>query len=96
MSPEEEIVRGSQAQRVLADSIYKEAFDAIRERIVQQLSMAETADDKRDRLNALLIALATVHRYMEQIMTTGKMAAQQIERDRSFTERVRDKVRSVA
>ena len=96
MSPDEELARAGKAQRVLADDMYQEAYGTIRERIIQQLSQAETAGDKRDRLNALLVSLETVRRYMEQVMITGKMAAQQIERDRTFSERVGDKIRSIA
>lgn len=95
MTPEEEIRRGRHARNVLDDEVYREAYEAVRERIVSQLSLAETVGEKRDRLNTLLVALATVQRYMEQTMLTGKMAAEQIERDKKFTERVLDRVRAV-
>lgn len=95
MTPDEEIRRGRHARNVLEDEVYREAYDAVRDRIVSQLSLAETVGDKRERLNTLLVALATVQRYMEQVMLTGKMAAEQIERDKRFTERVIDRVRTV-
>lgn len=95
MTPDEEIRRGRHARNVLDDEVYREAYDAVRDRIVSQLSLAETVGDKRERLNTLLVALATVQRYMEQVMQTGKMAAEQIERDKRFTERVMDRVRTV-
>lgn len=95
MTPEQEIERGFAAKRLLEDSIYKEAHETIRERIVGQLSLAETVGDKRERLNSLLVALSSVHRYMEQIAIGGKMAAEQIERDRTFTERVGERLRAV-
>jgi hypothetical protein len=88
VSPEEERIRGNKAQRVLADDLYIEAFSSVRERIVSQLSQAETTGDKRQRLNDLLVALSTVNRYLEQVMTGGKMAAQEIERQRTLKERV--------
>lgn len=96
MTPEEEIRRGNRARNILGDEIYVEAYSSVRERIVSQLSLAEVDADKRARLNNLLVALATVQRYMEQVMVGGKMAAEQIERDKTFAERVRDRVRSVA
>lgn len=96
MTPDEEVQRGHEAQRVLGDRIYNEAYTAIRERIVQQLAQVELDDAKRARLNNLLIAHETVRRYMENVMQSGKLAAQQIERDRTFAERMRDKIRSVA
>lgn len=96
MTPEEELQRGNEAKRILNDAIYNEAYTVIRERIVQQLSQMEIDDAKRARLNSLLVAHETVRRYMEQVVMTGKMAAAQIERDRTFAERMRDKIRSVA
>lgn len=95
MTPEDEVRRGRHARNVLEDEVYREAYEAVRDRIVSQLSLAETVGDKRERLNSLLIALATVQRYLEQVMQTGKMAAEQIERDKRFTERVMDRVRTV-
>jgi hypothetical protein len=96
MTPEEEQRRGSLARQVLGSPIYQEAHTVIRERILQQLSQAELSDDKRNRLNYLLIALGSVQKYMQNIMDGGKMAGEQIERDRTFAERVKDKIRSVA
>lgn len=95
MTPDEEIRRGRRARNVLDDEVYREAYEAVRDRIVSQLSLAETVDDKRERLNSLLVALATVQRYMEQVMLTGKMAAEQIERDRKFSERVLDRIKAI-
>ena len=95
MTPEEEVTRGHKAERLMRDEIYQEAFATVRERIVGQLSQAEVAGDKRDRLNSLLVGLSTVQRYIEQVAVGGKMAAQQIERDRTFTERVGDRLRKV-
>lgn len=94
MTPEEELQRGNEARRVLHDRIYLEAYETIRERIVQQLAQVETDDAKRGRLNSLLIAHEAVRRYMEQVMLTGKMAAAQIERDKTLAERMRGLVRS--
>lgn len=95
MTPDEEIRRGRHARNVLDDEVYREAYEAVRDRIVSQLSLAETVGDKRERLNSLLVALATVQRYMEQVMQTGKMAAEQIERDRKFSERVMDRIKAI-
>ena len=95
MTPDEEIRRGRHARNLLDDEVYREAYEAVRDRIVSQLSLAETVDDKRERLNSLLVALATVQRYMEQVMLTGKMAAEQIERDRKFSERVLDRIKAI-
>lgn len=90
------MIRGNEAAQVLRHPRYVEAYTVIRERIVSQLAQAELAADKRDRLNNLLIALSSVQKYMEQVAMGGKMAAQQIERDRTLAQRMGDKLRSVA
>ena len=88
MSPQEEERRGLEAQVVLENGIYKESYKVIRDNIVSQLSLADLADDKRQRLNNLLVALAKVEQYMKQVMVSGTMAAMQIERERTLAERI--------
>jgi len=88
MSPEEEVQRGGRAQRVLGDEIYKEAFDTIQARIVGLLAQSETIGEQRERLNALLVAHNKIKQYMEQVALGGKMAAEQIERERTLAERM--------
>jgi siroheme synthase (precorrin-2 oxidase/ferrochelatase) len=96
MTPEQEVTRGHQARRILDDAMYKEAFDTLRDRLVSLLETAELPKSKRERVNNLLIQHSKVRKYMETIMQTGQMAAQQIEKDKTFTERMREKVRSIA
>lgn len=91
MSPEQEERRGLEAQQVLQNGIYKEAYSALRDNIVTQLSLADLADERRKRLNDLLVALGKVEGYMRQVMVSGTMAAQEIERQRSLAERVRSR-----
>jgi len=93
MSPEEEVQRGGRAQRVLGDEMYKEAFDTIQARIVGLLAQSETVGEQRERLNALLVAHNKVKQYMEQVVIGGKMAAEQIEHDRTLKERMLRMVR---
>jgi flagellar assembly factor FliW len=88
MSPELEVARGHKAQRVLKDDMYLEAFSAIQDRIVGLLAMAETTGEQRANLNALLVAHNKVKQYMEQVVLGGKMAAEQIERERTLADRI--------
>ena len=94
MTPEQEECRGLEAQQVLQNGIYKEAYSTIRDNIVTQLSLADLADDRRKRLNDLLVALGKVEGYMRQVMVSGTMAAQEIERQRTLAERVRGRFRA--
>jgi flagellar assembly factor FliW len=88
VSPELEVARGHKAQRVLKDEMYLEAFSAIQDRIVGLLAMAETTGEQRANLNALLVAHNKVKQYMEQVVLGGKMAAEQIERERTLADRI--------
>lgn len=93
MSPELEVTRGGQAQRLLNDAMHKEAFETIHARIVGLLAQSETTGERRDRLNHLLVAHTQIHAYWEQVIIGGKMAAEQIERDRTLKERMLRMVR---
>ncbi len=44
---------------------------------------------QRERLNMLLVALSAVERYMRNVMEGGKIAAAEIERERTLRERMR-------
>ena len=88
MSPELEITRGHNAKRVLDDPMYQEAFATVQKRVVDLLAQAETYGERRERLNHLLVALHSVKGYLEQVVVGGKMAAEQIERERTLKERM--------
>ncbi len=89
MTPEQEIQRGHNAKRLLSDTLYQEAWDAPKAKIIKLLESADLDPAKRERLNNLLVAFATARNYAEQVMMSGKMAAEQIERDKTFQERVK-------
>lgn len=88
MNPQQEERRGIEARAILENAIYREAYQTIRDNIVSQLALADTPDDKRQRLNNLLIALSKVEQYMKQIMASGTMAAMQIERERTLADKL--------
>jgi hypothetical protein len=95
MKPEDEIQRGGAAARLLRDAMYMESFTTVRDRLVSLLEQ-DQPDDKRERLTADLRSLRRVKAYVEQVALGGKMAAEQIERDRTLAQRMGDKLRSVA
>ena len=87
----EEQRRGAGAASVLNNDIYKEAYRAIEQRILHVLQSADTPDDRRKRMNDLLIALNKLDGYMREVMASGKMAAMQIEQEeqrRSWKEKI--------
>ena len=96
MTPEEEWRNGTYAKQALDNPAYNGAYELIQERILSLLAQVDLPEDRRIRLNYLWIALNTVRKQMENVMSGGKMAAEQIERDKTFAERVKDRIRSVA
>jgi len=94
VSPEAEITRGNNARRILDDAMYVEAYAAIEQRLVDLMASADLDDAKGTHLRHLLAAHRKVRQYMEQVMIGGKLAAEQIERERTLAERVRDRFRA--
>lgn len=84
-----EEMRGEQARSVLDNPIYRESYKAVEDRIVDQLGLADLDKDRREKLNNLLVAHRTLKRYMETVLTTGTMAAMEINRKKTLAERFR-------
>ena len=80
--------RGEDAKRVLNDDIYKEAFAALEARWLNELVQQDIDPKRAEYLRTLLVAGRKHRQYMEQVMVTGTMAAMEIERKRSRSERV--------
>lgn len=91
MTPELEIRRGEEAQRVLTSDVYREAFALVEERLLSQLAVFEIDKDRAEYLRQLLVSNRKVRSILEQIMVTGRMAEEQ----KSLMERIRDKVPKV-
>jgi hypothetical protein len=88
--------RGEEARRLLDSALLKEAYNVIESNIVSKLALAATTDEQAKELRALLIALHKVRKYLENVLTTGTMAALEIERKRTLGERAADVYRSLA
>ena len=82
-------IRGEEARRVLQSEVYKEAYAAVRERLVAQLESADIPAERRQRIVDLLVAHKVVNRYMEQMMVTGTMAEMEIDRQQSLSQKMR-------
>ena len=91
MSPEQEERRGEDARLVLENSIYKEAYTQIEANIVAQMAKQATTAEQGEDLRRLLIALRKVKVYMEQVATTGTMAAMEQERKLSMMQRFQER-----
>lgn len=93
LTPQQEEARGEEARRIVEHPIYIEAWTAIRDRIVSQLESADLPNDKRTKLNDLLVAHNAAQRYMRSVLTTGTMAALEINRQATLAERAADRLK---
>lgn len=89
----EEEMRGEEARRILEHPVYLESWQAIRDRVVAQLESADLAPDKRARLNDLLVAHSAAQKYMRSVLTSGTMAAMEINRQRTLAEKAAERVK---
>lgn len=89
----DEEARGEEARRILENEVYVEAWAAIRDRIVAQLESADLSPEKRQKLNDLLVAHSAAQKYMRSVLTTGTMAAMEINRQRTLAEKASERVK---
>lgn len=93
MTIEQDEQRGEEARLVLDSPVYKEAYTQIEANIVNKLSLQATSAAEAEDLRRLLIALRRVREYMKQTVTTGTMAAMELEKRRTLRERLQDAIR---
>ena len=80
--------RGEEARQLLNNPLLKEAYEVIEARLVDQLSLAENSKERAEHVRYLLIAHRKYFGYLQQVVTTGTMAALEIERKASLAERM--------
>lgn len=87
MSYEQDAQRGQLAENVLTNEVYLSAYRGIEQGI---LAKWRESDDKaeREELHKLLKLLDKVQNLMESTMRSGQIAAKELERKRSLSERV--------
>jgi hypothetical protein len=92
MTPEQEIKRGAEAELVLNNAVYKEAFDKVEEGLIQAILSSALGDEKTH--NKIAISLQLLHQInsaLRTVMQTGKMAKIQV--NESFPEKVKKFIR---
>lgn len=77
------IMRGEQAQQVLSNPLFEQAFNDTRAGIMEAWAGLSTSDEKRSEYSAdlhkMLKCLERVKKALTEHITTGKMAAREIE-----------------
>lgn len=69
--------RGSEAQQVLQNALYKESFKFIEDRLLNELVTIEIKPERAEYIRQLLTMGRKYRQYLEQVMVTGKMATEQ-------------------
>jgi hypothetical protein len=88
MKLEEEIIRGKDAELILSNYLYKEAFEKVEKDLIDALKSSPLGDDRtHNRIAIALQVLEQINNSFKTVMQTGKMAKIQI------SETVGDKVR---
>lgn len=87
MSLTKDVERGQQAESVLQNPIYCEAYSLIEQGILK--TWRESGDTaQREELHKVLKLLDKVRNLMESTMRSGKVAAKELERKRKLSERL--------
>jgi hypothetical protein len=79
MKLEDAVRRGQQARQVLDADVYKEAWRAYEQRILEELANADRSDDQAKALRNLLISSRKARSHLERIMNDGTHAAHELE-----------------
>lgn len=87
MTPAQEVERGLQAESVLQNPIYCEAYTLIEQGILK--TWRESGDAvQREELHKVLKLLDKARSLIEATMRSGKVAAKDLERKRKLSERL--------
>ena len=78
MSEHDDVQRGQEAERLLANPLLAEAFAAFEQRILDALRSADRDDRERQKLCDLLVAATAVRKHLERLVKDGKLAAHEI------------------
>ena len=75
----EEIKRGEQAQKILDNEVYKEAFTAVKDHIIEAMQTSPLSDETtHNRLVIALQVLGQIEKSLTNVMQTGKLAKIQV------------------
>lgn len=85
-----DIRRGEEAGRIVNAPMYQEAFGEIERRLLNELAVIEITKERAEYLRQLIVANRKIRMYLEQVMVSGQLAAQQ----QSLMERVQRKTPS--
>lgn len=75
-----EIQRGQDAERLMNDPLFKEAFEETKKHLMELLLNTKISEEvERDRIYITIKSLDLIHQHIESVLETGKLAEGQDE-----------------
>jgi len=75
MGKGKEIKRGQDAERLINDPLYKEAFDTTKELLIQLMLQTDISEEtERDRIYMTIKSLELVEQHIRSVLETGQLA----------------------
>lgn len=90
MTTAEDRKRGAEAQQVLENPVYREAWTAIRDRLVSDLAAMEIAPERLARLQMMLALTYRLEAHFKRVIGEGAHAAQALSLEEQRKRRLRD------
>lgn len=88
-----EASRGMRANELFQDELIVEAFTTLENRLMQEWADSPVRDQEgRERLWLMLKLLKNVGGHLKEIAQTGKLAAIQLEQERTIAQRLKSQV----
>jgi hypothetical protein len=92
MNAHDEVKRADEAQRLLANPLFREAWASYEAVLLELLASAATTADKAAEIRGWLIAARKARGHLDRIVSEGKIAAEQIrleEQRKTLKQRIR-------
>jgi hypothetical protein len=92
MNPHDEVKRADEAQRLLANPLFREAWASYEAVLLELLASAATTADKAAEVRSWLIGSRKARGHLERIVSEGKLAAEEIrleEQRKTVKQRIR-------
>jgi len=75
MGKGKEIKRGQDAERLINDPLYKEAFDTTKNLLIQLMLQTDISEEtERDRIYMTIKSLELVEQHIKSVLETGQLA----------------------
>ena len=89
-SLEQRLAEGNRAKQILEDEVYTGAFDAIKQKVVDEWTNSPARDgDGRERLWTYLQLLHKLQATLQTTMETGKLASLELQHRQTASDRIK-------